>query len=178
MDAGRQIEHWFNQYEKDVFNYLVYYTGTRDVEDLVQDTFLRAIYAYDSFRSDANPKTWLISIARNTAIDHYRKRNLWEKIKGTLMASQEETNSNLTDHLYLRKEEHAHLYQSISRLKQSYREVILLKGIAELSAAEAASVLGWSVSKVNVTFHRAVKKLNEMMKEEMPNGKADRQRSS
>ncbi|WP_254660760.1 sigma factor [Bacillus sp. FJAT-27225] len=42
MDAGQQIEQWFYQYEKDIFNYLVYYTGTRDVEDLVQDTFLRA----------------------------------------------------------------------------------------------------------------------------------------
>ena len=42
MDAGRQIEQWFNEYEKDITKYLVYYTGSKDVEDLVQETFLKA----------------------------------------------------------------------------------------------------------------------------------------
>ncbi|WP_254660785.1 RNA polymerase sigma factor [Bacillus sp. FJAT-27225] len=134
--------------------------------------------AFKSFRSDANPRTWLISIARNTAIDTFRRKRLWDKVKGTFLSAQEETKTNLTDHLYLRKEEHAFLYESISKLKQSYKEVVLLKGIAELSTKEAASVLGWNENKVNVTFSRAVKKLNELMKEEKPNGTLNGQRSS
>ncbi|MDZ5471382.1 RNA polymerase sigma factor [Bacillus sp. 31A1R] len=178
MDAGRQIEQWFYEYEIDILNYLIYYTGMRDVEDLVQDTFLRAFNAFHSYRSDANPRTWLISIARNTAIDHFRKKSLWEKVKRTLIADQNENESTLTDQLLLMEEEYAYLYQSISSLKQSYKEVVLLKGIAELSSEETANVLGWSVNKVNVTFHRAVKKLNLIMKEEGSNGTLDEQRSS
>lgn len=178
MDIGRQIEEWFYNYEKDILNYLIYYTGTRDVEDLVQDTFLRAFYSFHSYRSDASPRTWLISIARNTAIDHFRKKSLWEKVKRTLIASQDDKKSLLTDHLLIKEEEYAYLYESISRLKQNYKEVVLLKGIAELSSVETASVLGWSVNKVDVTFFRAVKKLNLIMKEERSNGTLDGQRTS
>ncbi|WP_248737781.1 sigma factor-like helix-turn-helix DNA-binding protein [Neobacillus rhizosphaerae] len=50
-------------------------------------------------------------------------------------------------------------------MKPSYRDVVLLKGIAEMSSREAGQVLGWSENKVNVTFFRAVKKLNVSLKE-------------
>jgi len=57
------------------------------------------------------------------------------------------------------------LYAAINALKPNYRDVILLRGISELSSQEAGQVLGWSENKVNVTFYRAVKKLNERLKE-------------
>ena len=36
------IEEWFDLYERDITSFLIYYTGSMDVEDLVQETFLRA----------------------------------------------------------------------------------------------------------------------------------------
>ncbi|CAH2717571.1 hypothetical protein BACCIP111895_04785 [Neobacillus rhizosphaerae] len=84
MERDHQIEKWFIQYEKDVTNYLVYYTGSSDVEDLVQETFLRAFRAFSRFKNDSSPKTWLISIARNTAIDYYRKKSVWNRLKQIL----------------------------------------------------------------------------------------------
>lgn len=72
------ISDWFDAYADDIYRFLVYYTATSDVEDLLQDVFIRAIDRYDSFRAESSPKTWLISIARNLAIDEERKRN--EKI--------------------------------------------------------------------------------------------------
>jgi len=57
------------------------------------------------------------------------------------------------------------LYEAINELKPNYRDVILLRGIAELSSQEAGQVLGWTENKVNVTFFRAVRKLNERLKE-------------
>ncbi|PLR84432.1 RNA polymerase subunit sigma [Bacillus canaveralius] len=164
MDAGRHIEKWFFQYERDITNYLVYYTGSRDVEDIVQDTFLRALLAFPRFRNDADPKTWLISIARNTAIDSFRRKSLWQKLKQSLNSSQNEPESSADKNL-LQKEEQLELHLAINRLKENYRDVVLLRGIAELSAAETARVLGWSTNKVNVTFHRAVQKLNTLLKE-------------
>lgn len=165
MERARQIETWFIQYEKDVTNYLVYYTGTTDVEDLVQETFLRAFRALDRFKHESSPKTWLISIARNTATDLYRKNSVWTRLKGRLNQESPIEQLSLTEDRLLKKVEYATLYDAINNLKPNYRDVVLLRGIAELSAQEAARVLGWSENKVNVTFFRAVKKLNERLKE-------------
>jgi RNA polymerase sigma-70 factor, ECF subfamily len=165
MEPAQLIENWFIHYEKDVTNYLVYYTGTKDVEDLVQDTFLRAFQAIERYRNESNPKTWLISIARNTAIDFYRKKSVWQRIKNLLDSELPNRHEFPTDEILLKKVEYANLYSAINKLKPNYRDVVLLRGIAELSSQEAGKVLGWSENKVNVTYFRAVKKLNEGLKE-------------
>ncbi|WP_042460755.1 RNA polymerase sigma factor [Neobacillus dielmonensis] len=165
MERTQIIENWFIQYEKDVTNYLVYYTGSKDVEDLVQETFLRAFRAFGQYKKEASPKTWLISIARNTAIDFYRRKSVWQKLKNRLDNERPNVSGFQTEEELLRKVEYARLYEAINELKANYRDVILLRGIAELSSEEAGQVLGWTENKVNVTFFRAVKKLNERLKE-------------
>lgn len=165
MEQSHQIEKWFIEYEKDVTNYLVYYTGTNDVEDLVQETFLRAIRALNRFKNESSPKTWLISIARNTAIDFYRKKSVWNRLKQIIDFESPKLQEQGAEEAVVKKIEYAHLYEVINTLKPNYRDVILLRGIAELSSKEAGQVLGWSENKVNVTFSRAVKKLNEQLKE-------------
>lgn len=164
MERGHQIEKWFIQYEQDVTNYLVYYTGSVDVDDLVQETFLRALKALSQFKNDSSPKTWLISIARNTAIDFYRKKSVWNRLKQILDYESPKLHEQDTGEKIVRKMEYAYLYEAINELKPTYRDVILLRGIAELSSQEAGQVLGWTENKVNVTFFRAVKKLNECLK--------------
>ncbi|MBT2691358.1 RNA polymerase sigma factor [Bacillus sp. ISL-47] len=166
MDAGRQVEQWFQEYEKDITNYLVYFTGSMDVEDLVQETFLKAFQSCGRFKFDSNPKTWLISIARNAAIDFYRKRSVWQNLKEKLSRQPSQIESAITEELFIKKAETARLLGAIHTLKTNYRDVVLLRGIAELSAEETGEVLGWTENKVNVTFHRAVKKLNLLLKED------------
>jgi RNA polymerase sigma-70 factor, ECF subfamily len=165
LERAHQIEKWFIDYEKDVTNYLVYYTGTTDVEDLVQETFLRALRAINRFKNESSPKTWLISIARNTAIDFYRKKSGWNRMKQLIKLESPKLREQGTEEKVVKKMEYTHLYEAINALKPNYRDVILLRGISELSSQEAGQVLGWSENKVNVTFYRAVKKLNERLKE-------------
>lgn len=45
-------------------------------EDLVQETFVSAIKAKDSFKSDSSEKTWLVAILKNKIIDYYRKKDV------------------------------------------------------------------------------------------------------
>jgi RNA polymerase sigma-70 factor, ECF subfamily len=165
LERNHQIENWFIEFEKDVTNYLVYYTGSTDVEDLVQETFLRAFKAFNHFKNDSSPKTWLISIARNTAIDSYRKKSVWNRLKHLLSTDSPKQHEQGAEEKVVRKVEYTHLYEAINALKPNYRDVVLLRGIAELSSREAGEVLGWTENKVNVTFFRAVKKLNESLKE-------------
>ncbi|MGG1660933.1 RNA polymerase sigma factor [Brevibacillus sp. NRS-1366] len=165
MDKNDIIEQWFLRYSDDIYKFLVYYTGNKDVDDLVQDVFLKALRSLDSFEGRSQPKTWLLTIARHTAIDHGRKKRLrsWLPDKWlTHLQSEEKTPEEIL-HLH---EEQQSLYQAMQHVKPAYREVLILRGIKGLSPKETAEILHWSENKVNVTLHRAMKAVREKLEEE------------
>ncbi|WP_164670577.1 RNA polymerase sigma factor [Virgibacillus doumboii] len=157
------ITDWFDAYADDIYKFLVYYMSTPDVEDLVQEVFIKAIDRYDSFKGDSSPKTWLISIARNLAIDEARKRKRqdWRKLIKTYDYKTEIS----PEEQQLTNENKQQLHQDISKLKQDYRDVVILRGIEELTVAQTASILQWPDTKVRVTFHRALAALKRKVKE-------------
>lgn len=157
------VEEWYRLYGLDVFNYLVYRMGTRDVDDLVQETFIRALQGVHHFNGDASPKTWLISIARNVANGFYRKRRKSISSEPLFdMASTERPIEDLIDSMDAKRV----VERCLGTLRPSYAEVVILRGILELSVSETAQALGWSESKVKVTWHRALKKFRTLLESE------------
>src|SRR5699024_12716798 len=57
------------------------------------------------------------------------------------------------------------LHRTITELKQTYRDVVVLRGIEELSVAETADILKWCETKVRVTYHRELKDLKTKVEE-------------
>ncbi|MDQ0257749.1 RNA polymerase sigma-70 factor (ECF subfamily) [Evansella vedderi] len=163
MNNQEQITAWFRQYGDDVYNFLIYYTGTMDVEDLVQEVFMKAIRKSNSFRYDSSPKSWLFSIARNVAIDASRKRKRERKKETKLFLEPNQEYYPPPQKIYQQRETNKELYDAILLLKKNYKDVILLRGIHECSVAETAEILNWSENKVNVTFHRAMKSLEKRL---------------
>jgi RNA polymerase sigma-70 factor (ECF subfamily) len=158
------IEEWFQKYEQDITSFLIYYTGSMDVEDQVQDTFLIAMNKMSRFKGDAHPKTWLISIARNIVIDNYRRKKVWQRIKHFL--SHEKNLNNVVEEHSIKKLENAQLHKAIRQLSSQNLEVVILRGILELSSKETSVILKCSQNKVNVTYHRSLKKLKEILEKE------------
>lgn len=162
MKEDYEVKDWFREYYNDIFNFLIYYTGTKDVEDLIQETFVKAVRNIHKFKGDSNPKTWLISIARNAAIDESRKRRKEETKRNRLMRlSGMEMTPDSTEIIVGLNETKFELYTAIRMLKQSYYDVQMLRGINELSVQETAQALKWSENKVNLTYHRALKALEK-----------------
>ena len=65
----------YDSYHQDVFQFLIYLVKNRQTaEDLVQEVYVRVLRAYSSFEGKSSEKTWLFSIAKNIAIDHFRKQ--------------------------------------------------------------------------------------------------------
>ena len=157
------ITYWFDAYADDIYRFLIYYMSTPDVEDLVQEVFIKAIDRYDSFQGNGSPKTWLITIARNLAIDEARrkKRQDWRRLIKTYEFNTQES----PEKTQLANDMKLQLHQAIFKLKQNYRDVIILRGIKELSVAETGEILKWSDKKVSLTFHRALKALKKKIEE-------------
>ena len=162
--TNHKIEEWFRLYERDITSFLTYYTGSLDVEDLVQETFLTAMKKMSGFKEQSNPKTWLISIARNKVVDDYRRRKVWGKIKHLVFRNQRY--SNELEEQTILDQEIIRLYKAIHQLSPRYKEVVILRGILELTPKEVSEVMKSNVNHVNVLFHRALKRLREILVEE------------
>jgi RNA polymerase sigma-70 factor, ECF subfamily len=156
---SNNISEWYYLYNKDIYHFLVYYIGSSDVEDLVQEVFIRAIKGFETYQQKASPKTWLFSIARHVGIDEMRKRKRL-RMKQMIWFRDEQTDDKETPEKILQlNENNKLLYLAIQSLKANYRDVIILRGIKELSVSETASILNWNENKVRTTYHRALKSL-------------------
>lgn len=170
-----RINQLYDKYFYDVYHFLLGFTNNKEeAQDLTQDTFMKIIHKAASFKGTASEKTWILQIAKNTAIDDYRKKKRRNMLK---LFEHQEGNYGISFHSPLtvleKKDEIATLYTMVNKLKPYYRSVLLLRNINELSIKETAKILNCSESKVKVSYHRAMKKLKELYtihEEEHPNG--------
>jgi RNA polymerase sigma-70 factor, ECF subfamily len=156
-----QIEEWFLSYKDSIHNFLVYFTGSHDVDDLVQETFMRAFHGLSKYNGKAKPKVWLCAIARNAAIDLARKKNR-RKFLNEIPDDVADESVPVEDAVVV-QDSTRELLALLDRLRPHYRDVILLRSLQQLSAVETAEILGWTQSNVNLTYHRALKQARELM---------------
>lgn len=160
MNERETLSEWFHLYSNDLKHYLVYRMGISDVEDLVQETFFKAIKGLNEFHGYSDPKTWLISIARHVAIDELRRRKRQKWLHFVPHPSKIEHGGGLMPESALGlNQEDGLLYEAIARLRANYHDVVILRGIKDLSVRETAQILNWSENKVRSTYHRARREL-------------------
>jgi RNA polymerase sigma-70 factor, ECF subfamily len=166
----------YKKYHHQLFNFLFYMVRSKEqAEDLVQEVYIRVLKSYQHFKGESSEKTWLIAIARNVAIDFFRKQKginqrLIKKVEMIHLPIKDE--SPLPEEIVFQSEEKRLMYRCLEKCTIDQRSVIILRYIQELSILETAEVLGWKESKVKTTQHRAIKQLRTLMDEILLNEKA------
>ena len=162
--SEKVISEWFHQYSDEMYSFFIYRIGQADVEDCVQEVFIRAYKSFHHFKGHSSPKTWLYSIARNIAIDEIRKRNRkkW-KILVPFEAKHEPKTMKTPEEILNLNEENNELYKAIQSLKQNYRDAIILRALEGFSTKETSEILGWSEAKTSSTYHRAKLELKNLL---------------
>ncbi|MET3695889.1 RNA polymerase sigma-70 factor [Bacillus oleivorans] len=160
----QNVNKWYEKYSNDIYQYIFFMIGDHEMaKDLVHDTFLRSYSNYLSFRG-GNEKGWLFRIARNITIDFIRKKKPISYLMNTDM--QVKANELLPENVVTINESEKELYAALTRLKRSYRDVIILRKLKDFSIQETADILGWNESKVKSTLFRGLKELKkELVKE-------------
>jgi RNA polymerase sigma-70 factor (TIGR02952 family) len=152
----------YEEYLQMIFRYVSYRVGDRTTaEDLTSDIFSKALAGFSRFDAEkASFSTWIYSIARNTVIDYYRKRDkeqkLQSKVKTETSAIEESPEEEVS-----RSEEISKLKECISRLSPTEQELISLKFSGEMTNREIARLTGLSESNVGTILFRAVRKLRD-----------------
>lgn len=157
------ISKIYSKYYLDVYRFLVCFSGNQnDAEDLTQEVFIRVLNNLSTFNNENNLKTWIFSIAKHVAVDHYRKKR-FSSIFSEGFFKQIESPSKGPNDLVEQNEMKMIVHEAISKLKPKYRAVVILRGINELSVKETSEILNCSESKVKVDFHRAIKDLKKKL---------------
>jgi len=130
--------------------------GGADADDLVQETFARAIAARDRYQAGSNGRAWLCRILCNLAISERRRRARDERLRSRVMAMQPEPVERAPEPHAL---DEAQLAAVLASLPASERRILELAEIEELSYREIARALDCPVGTVMSRLHRARRRL-------------------
>ena len=141
-----------------VFNFFRYRLGdTADVEDLTARTFEKAWRARHRYRRDvAGFATWLLTIARNVAIDHLRARQRYEPLD---VAAAVPSSDDTPEQQAVQHSEAQRLAALLATLPPRQRELIAMKYGADMTNRAIARATGLSESNVGTILHRTVESL-------------------
>lgn len=123
-----------------IYRYLYYRTGQVQVaEDLTAEVFLKMVQALPAYRqTNCTFRSWLFQIARNLAIDHYRRTSTHST---EVLLDEEEIGQEGVDEALDINLTRQTLQVSLSKLSEIQRDVIVLRFVEGLSLQEVAEVL-------------------------------------
>ena len=156
-----QFEEVVEKYQKDIINFHYRLIGSRfEAEDLAQDTFIKAYKNFKSLKEPEKIKGWLFSIARNTAMDFFRKN----KKKDILM--ENETLQNLSKDTVpsyetnlINSEVSRELEKCINMLVAQDKAIVKLLYYDSFSYKEICELLHINENTLKSRLHRARKTL-------------------
>ncbi len=138
--------------------YAVAYAVLRDFslsDDVVQETYIKIMEKAFSYRKGTNARAWVLSIARNIAIDYYRKRRFECDTDGI-----DDTDTRFDESTVLSSME---VKKALDSLSDEERQIITLKIYAGLKHKEIAELLGITTDACKKKYQRAADKLRESL---------------
>jgi RNA polymerase sigma-70 factor, ECF subfamily len=136
----------------------------RLAEEILQDVMLAAWENAHRFEARSKVKTWLLVIARNRAINTYRKKRLpIIDINDAFNLQADDTNPM---EAVVRKDRESSVREAIQKLPEIQREVLVLVFYHQLTGPEVAQVLNISEGTVKSRLHRAKEMLRRVLSQE------------
>lgn len=153
----------FDRYHSRIFNFLARLCMDRDLaDDLAQNVFLRLIRYRSSYREGNRFMPWIYQMARNTFADHYRmNKNQMNQMNRHVDVEKVANSFTETNETMEQDEREALLHQSMAKLSEEDRELLVLTRFQHLKYEEVASILDTTVANIKVKVHRAIGKLRE-----------------
>ena len=157
-----------NEHIEGLYSYALVLTRNRsEAEDLVQETYVRAIRAMGRLRPESNVKSWLFTILRNIWFNQLRQRRTAPQIvEMDLEGINVGIGSKTSDDpyaLYVSTLERDQVREAIQQLPVESREIILLREYEELSYQEIAAILDCPTGTVMSRLARARAKLRALL---------------
>jgi len=132
--------------------------------EVVQQTFFQLHAARNDFRQGSRLRLWVFTIAMNLVREHFRRRG---RRREMALDPERQAADAGERHPVERKQRVRKLEAAMAHLPVGQREVVELHWFQERPFAEVAAMVGASEGAVRVRAHRAYKRLEEMLREEL-----------
>lgn len=148
------------RYEKLIFSYLLSrLQDMQEVEDIVQETFVKAYRHMASFDCQRKFSSWLVTIARNLLIDNRKKTNRniasTEIVTDVLLSQSSKEGKGQPSEILIRREQFRCIFNMIQELPEEMRTPFLLRVVNELSYQEIAEALELPLQTVKNRIFKA-----------------------
>lgn len=156
---GKALEQLLASHEKQIYRFGLRMCGNEDAaREVLQETLFSAFRNLKGFRGDAALSTWLYQIARSICLKSRRRGAgepaLLDPLDGQ-PAQHVETSEASPDAASHARELGQILQIAIQSLSAEHREVVILRDVEDLSAEEAATIIGIEVGALRSRLHRA-----------------------
>ena len=162
-ESVNEFDEIYDKYARQIYLFLLKLSGNETIaEDILQDTFLKAIENADSFEGRSEITTWLCRIAKNEYLNYVKRRdNINDTIEDKEIRSESDITLRLED-----KESSTAVHKALHALTEPYREVFTLRVMGELSFRRIGDIFEKNENWARVTFFRAKVKLVDKLKED------------
>ena len=133
-----------------------------EAEEIVQETFLRALQQANKLPADTNLDAWLFRVAKNVHISRLRKNrpNVGSEILESVFAGVD------IEEQLQQQDQAQHILAALHKLEEPYKEVFTLRALGDVPYKQIALLFGKTESWALVTYHRARLLLTERMNKE------------
>ena len=137
-----------------VARFLVASVGPQEADDVLQETLIAALRAYPRLRAGSNVRAWMLTIARNKALDAHRARSRRPVPAGDVELGVLVARAG-------RVARGAELWDAVRELPPKQRAAVVLRYVNDLSHREIAAVLDCSEAAARRSLHEGLTKLRE-----------------
>lgn len=136
-----------------------------DADDITQEVFIKVYKSIDDFRQDAQLYTWIYRIATNECLNFLRRKN--RRFFLPIGDAAGELTAKLTSSSYVTADEiQLKLQTALLKLPDKQRLVFNMKYFDDLSYEEIAEITQTSVGALKASYHHAVKKIEDFLKDD------------
>ena len=156
------FEYMLSFYEKAVFNYCKNITkNIEEAKDITQETFIKIFTHRKSIDPEKKIKTWIFTIATNTAYDSFRKK----KRKNETSLDEEIETISATKTYYPKEGLKSDIEKAMLQINKEYREALLLFYQQGFKYEEIAEILEIPVNTVKTNISRGKEQLKDILKD-------------
>lgn len=150
--AEQAVGEIYATYGPMILRYLRRLIGSQETaEDLLQDTFIKALQRWEQLKTRDHVRAWLFRIATNTAYDTLRRQRRCPTTPLTALHLE----TLVADSIEPSYDELTPIWVALRRLPRHHRQVLLLQSFAGCSINDIVALLGWKEGTVKSRLHRA-----------------------
>lgn len=160
------------RYKNPLVNYVFRFLGDYELcLDIVQETMIKVYRYKDSYSSIAKFSTWIYTIAGNLARTEYQRRKRKKHFSINAFGENKDEDYEIPDESYMPDQitdsgiKDKIIQDALTKVSESYREVVILRDIQGLSYEEISDITGIAIGTVKSRINRGRAQLQELLKD-------------